>query len=478
MLFCLLRASRFKSGFARRGFQAELLLAVWNGDARLASLGWNGGPARRMVRRLTPFAWDVVDPVPAVRSSVCRGSERSPAHAVHLGMRICARSRCSSIFFAILAPLKHMTMLRIAFPAMWLLTAALAFSTPSVAQHPEGTQAWDLAASDMYEGGPRFRGGDMTSFRRWVIAQLAFPERVYTEGERIRLVADFRLTKRGKTKEVELSIPSDDPVVKQVLAAIGRADGWTPGRSGRMPDEKLTLALDLLLREHSDGSLYADDCLVYNRADTLPRFEGGDLNVFRKWVAERVGATWPDGSPVEGRIVARFVIEKDGSMTGMDITLETGSERVLAERVVEVLAAAPRWSPALIGGEPVRMRASVAFRFGAAADSTGLSDDEVYSIAERMPQFAGGDLSVFRKWVQANLKYPAEAGSQQIQGRVLVSFVVERDGSVTHIQVGQTPHPILSDAVVEALSRAPKWTPGMQDGRIVRVKYVLPVDFL
>lgn len=369
-------------------------------------------------------------------------------------------------------------MLRIAFPALWLLTAALAFSTPSVARHCERTQARALAASDTYEGGPCFRGGDMTSFRRWVIAQLDFPERVYTEGERIRLVAAFRLTKSGKTKQVELQIPSDDPVDRKVLAIVGKSRGWTPGRSGRMPDEKLTLALDLLLRKNSDGTLYADDRLVYNRADTLPRFEGGDLNVFRTWVAERVGETWPDGSPVVGRIVARFVIEKDGSMTGMDITLETESERVLAERVVEVLAAAPRWSPALIAGEPVRMSASVAFRFGAAAGSGCPSDEDVYTIAERMPQFAGGDLSVFRKWVQTNLKYPAEAGLQQMRGRVLVSFVVERDGSVTNIEVRQTPHHLLSDAVVEALSRAPEWTPGMQDGRIVRVKYILPVDFL
>lgn len=106
-----------------------------------------------------------------------------------------------------------------------------------------------------------------------------------------------------------------------------------------------------------------------------------------------------------------------------------------------------------------------------------VEDDQPFLIAETMPSFQGGDLNTFRAWVQQNVKFPQIALENGIQGRVVLSFVIEKDGRLTNIQVLQTPDRSLSEEAVRVLSKSPKWSPGKQRNQVVRVKYTLPVDF-
>ena len=94
-----------------------------------------------------------------------------------------------------------------------------------------------------------------------------------------------------------------------------------------------------------------------------------------------------------------------------------------------------------------------------------------------MPTFRGGDLNAFRNWVQGKLRYPQIAAENGISGRVVLSFVVERDGSLTNIQVLQSPDRSLGEEATRVVSSSPKWEPGMQRNQPVRVKYTLPVVF-
>lgn len=103
--------------------------------------------------------------------------------------------------------------------------------------------------------------------------------------------------------------------------------------------------------------------------------------------------------------------------------------------------------------------------------------DEPFVTVELMPTFQGGDLSSFRSWVQSKLVYPTIAQENGIQGKVTLSFVIERDGSLTNIEVLQTPDRSLSDEATRVLKQSPKWTPGKQRNTAVRVRFILPVDF-
>ena len=106
-----------------------------------------------------------------------------------------------------------------------------------------------------------------------------------------------------------------------------------------------------------------------------------------------------------------------------------------------------------------------------------IEDDQPFVKVESMPTFQGGDLMKFRAWVQGRLRYPQIAQENGITGRVLLQFVIERDGTLTHIEVIQTPDRSLSDEAARVLKISPKWKPGKQRNQAVRVKYTLPVDF-
>lgn len=104
-------------------------------------------------------------------------------------------------------------------------------------------------------------------------------------------------------------------------------------------------------------------------------------------------------------------------------------------------------------------------------------DDEPFVTVENMPRFEGGDMTAFRNWVMSQIKYPVEAQQKEIEGRVVVGFVIERDGTLSYVKVHQSPNQILSEEAVRAVSASPKWTPGTQRGQAVRVQFSMPVDF-
>lgn len=106
-----------------------------------------------------------------------------------------------------------------------------------------------------------------------------------------------------------------------------------------------------------------------------------------------------------------------------------------------------------------------------------LTSEVPFFIVEQMPIFQGGGVELFRAWMMQNLEYPMIALENGVQGRVVVTFVVEKDGSVTPGEILQSPDKLLSDEVIRLLKSAPKWTPGMQRNFYVRVKYTLPIEF-
>ena len=100
-------------------------------------------------------------------------------------------------------------------------------------------------------------------------------------------------------------------------------------------------------------------------------------------------------------------------------------------------------------------------------------ENKVFDIAEQMPSFKGN----VNQWLASNLSYPAVAAENGVQGRVIVQFVVEKDGSVSNVQVVRSVDPALDREAVRVVKSMPKWNPGMNNGQPARVKYTLPVTF-
>ena len=102
--------------------------------------------------------------------------------------------------------------------------------------------------------------------------------------------------------------------------------------------------------------------------------------------------------------------------------------------------------------------------------------DKVYEVCEQMPTFPGGDAALM-KYLSENVKYPALAIKAQEQGRVVVSFTVEKDGAISDVKVARSVTPSLDAEAVRVVKAMPKWTPGKQGGQLVRVRYNVPVSF-
>ena len=101
---------------------------------------------------------------------------------------------------------------------------------------------------------------------------------------------------------------------------------------------------------------------------------------------------------------------------------------------------------------------------------------KIFDIVEQMPSFPGGNKALF-DYLSENIKYPILAEENGIQGRVIVTFVVEKDGSITEAKVVKSVHPSLDKEALRVVKGMPKWIPGVQNGVPVRTKYTIPVTF-
>ena len=101
---------------------------------------------------------------------------------------------------------------------------------------------------------------------------------------------------------------------------------------------------------------------------------------------------------------------------------------------------------------------------------------DVFDVVEEMPRYPGGPQALF-KFLGENVHYPAEAEKAGIQGRVIATFVVEKDGSISQPTIVKSVDPLLDAEAIRVISAMPNWKPGRQNGKVVRVKYTVPLSF-
>ena len=152
---------------------------------------------------------------------------------------------------------------------------------------------------------------------------------------------------------------------------------------------------------------------------------------------------------------------------------------------MRVVRSMPNWTPGKQKGKPVRVRFTLPVTFRLSGDAPKqtaevkqpeATGDEIFKVVEHRPQFPGGDAELM-KFLQQNVKYPKEAQEQGKQGRVIVQFVVEKDGSITDAKVLKPVDPLLDAEALRIVNMMPKWTPGKQRGKEVRVYFTIPVTF-
>ncbi len=107
----------------------------------------------------------------------------------------------------------------------------------------------------------------------------------------------------------------------------------------------------------------------------------------------------------------------------------------------------------------------------------GIDTDEPFFLVEVMPSFKGGDINRFREWVQKRTNYPQIAIDRKIQGRVFLTFIVETDGAVSNVTIVKGVDPLIDNEAMKAINESPRWSPGLQRGQPVRVRYSMSLLF-
>ena len=115
-------------------------------------------------------------------------------------------------------------------------------------------------------------------------------------------------------------------------------------------------------------------------------------------------------------------------------------------------------------------------KFIGASSAETSEDDGLFIDYHENAQFPGGDQAYF-KWLSDNIKYPKDCLKEKVEGRVIVNFVVEKDGSITDVKTKSSPHPSLSKEAERVVKAMPKWQPARFNGEVIRSRFMLPMIF-
>ena len=224
-----------------------------------------------------------------------------------------------------------------------------------------------------------------------------------------------------------------------------------------------------------------DTGIVFSSVEELPEFPGG-IQGFGRFLGANI--RYPQDArekKIQGRVICSFIVENNGSLSHIKILRGVNAD-INAESI-RVLKLSPKWKPGVQNGIKVRTQFTVPISF--TLDGDGIKSAEapqtpaankVYSSVQELPAFPGG-IEALGKFLSTNIRYPKSAREKGIEGRVICTFVVETDGSLSNITISKSVSADLDEEAVRVLKLSPNWTPGKQDDTEVRVQYSIPISF-
>ena len=212
---------------------------------------------------------------------------------------------------------------------------------------------------------------------------------------------------------------------------------------------------------------------VFTVVEKMPSFPGGDAELL-KYIATNI--KYPKESQdngEQGRVICSFIVGRDGSVNNPEVL--RGVTPLLNEEAVRVINTMPRWNPGMQRGKAVAVKYTVpiTFRLKSPVEET---KEETLTVVDVMPQYPGGDRELL-KFIAQSIKYPTDAQEAGVQGRVICSFVVDKKGNIVEPKIIRGIDPSLDAEALRVIGMMPRWTPGRQDGKAVRVLYTVPITF-
>ena len=222
---------------------------------------------------------------------------------------------------------------------------------------------------------------------------------------------------------------------------------------------------------------------IFTVVEEMPQFPGG-MGEAMRFLAKNI--RYPAESQkakIEGRVIVQFVVKEDGKVSDVKVVRSVSPD--LDAEAIRVVSMMPEWIPGKQRGKAVSVKYTmpIMFRLQTPASDVktnekadAIDESQIFADPGVMPSFPGG-MGECMEFLAKNIKYPAEAQKAKIEGRVIVQFVVGKDGQISDAKVVRGVSPELDAEALRVVNTMPKWQPGMTRGQAANMKYTIPVNF-
>ena len=309
-------------------------------------------------------------------------------------------------------------------------------------------------------------------------AKVKYPESARKANIEGRVIVQFIVDETGKVRNAVVLRGVDAGLDEEATRVISEHAEFTPGRQdGKPVAVRLSIPIVFKLRNEleslSDQSQSPEKQDVYAIVEESPRLIGGIRGLQAKVKYPEIARK----AHVEGRVIVQLIVDENGNVRDAEILRGAGAG--LDEEAIRVISEHAEFTPGRQDGKPVPVRLSIPIVFKLDNEFESLSDQsqssekqDVYEIVEQMPELIGGIGGL-----HARVKYPEIARKAQVEGRVVVQFIVDENGNARDAEVLLGAGAGLDEEATRVIMEEAKFIPGHQSGRAVSTKMSLPIVF-
>lgn len=328
---------------------------------------------------------------------------------------------------------------------------------------------------------PGFPGG-IPALKRYLDTNLDFPLVADLAEERL-VIVEFVVNADGKPLDPKIIWGQNDTANTAAKKLISAMPKWFPGLNDDLPVSTWVRLPITYYRPVIKGRIESDHAQISSEirqslyfdidfpgAVTKATFPGGALGL-KTYLAKNL--QYPQiakENGVVGSVLVRFTVSKNGAPE--NFLVERGIGAGCDEEAIRLLKMMPPWKPATLDGEPIAAKQMIYVPFELEVNEFA----DVYKVVDEMPSFPDGQAALLR-YLAENIDYPTDAKEKEIQGMVAIGFIVEKDGSLSHLKVAKGITKSCDDEALRVISLMPPWVPGKLKGQAVRVFFNLPIRF-
>lgn len=364
----------------------------------------------------------------------------------------------------------------------FILTAFL-FSGQMAISQPLADTTIHAVAQQM----PEFPGGPQAKLK-FLTTHLRYPVEAVQHEVSGKVYVGFVVEPDGSISHIKVLKGIGYGCDKEAMQVVAQMPKWIPGKNNGKPVRvRYTLLVSFHLRAPEERK-------VYSHVDVYPHFDVNNYGGIEEFLQFHL--RYPVDivkKRVNDTVNVYFVVEANDSITHVMVNKDTSQMDAYDYEAIRVVKKLHVLAPAHVQHKPVAVRlfAPVIFDYKQADTSSLIlritvnrktfsyfSPEKIYKAkhVDKMPSFPGG-IGALMQYLTENIRYPEEAKKMHLHGMVFLQFIVEGDGSITHIRVLRGVSPSLDAEAVKVIRNMPRWIPGNQRGKPVRVRFILPIKF-